>query len=215
MRYYISDCHFFHEGVNFRMDHRGFGSVEEMNEYMIQQWNGRVRQNDEVVILGDLSLGKADETNSILDKLHGKLFLVRGNHDKWVDKPGANTGRFQWIKDYAEMHDDGRKVILCHYPIMCYNGQFRRDAAGNPKVFMLHGHIHNTQDIAGVEAYKEFVRNYARSSRGSETPAPAPVNIINCFCVFSNYVPLTLDEWIAKEAAGECSAMYEGWRYDQ
>ena len=215
MRYYISDCHFFHAGVNFRMDHRGFGSVEKMNEYMIQQWNGRVRQNDEVVILGDLSLGKADETNSILDKLHGKLFLVGGNHDKWVDKPGANTGRFQWIKDYAEMNDDGRKVILCHYPIMCYNGQFRRDADGNPKVYMLHGHIHNTQDIAGVEAYKRFVRNYPRISRSDDTPVAAPINMINCFCMFSDYIPLTLDEWIEKEAAGECSKMYEEWKYDQ
>lgn len=215
MRYYISDCHFFHAGVNDRMDRRGFDSAEEMNEYMIKKWNSRVRNNDEVVILGDFSLGKADITNSILKRLHGKLFLIRGNHDKWISHRDADLSQFQWIKDYAEMNDDGRKVILCHYPIMCYNGQFRRDAEGNPKVFMLHGHIHNTQDIAGVEAYKEFVRNYARSSRGSETPAPAPVNIINCFCMFSDYVPLTLDEWIEKENKGECRKVYNDWKYDE
>lgn len=36
MRYYIADLHFFHANMNTKMDHRGFGSVEEMNEYMMQ-----------------------------------------------------------------------------------------------------------------------------------------------------------------------------------
>ena len=35
IRYYIADSHFFHTGMNTRMDKRGFLSVEEMNEYMI------------------------------------------------------------------------------------------------------------------------------------------------------------------------------------
>ena len=48
------------------MDHRGFENTEAMNEYMIQQWNGRVRRNDEVVCLGDLSIGRPMETNRIL-----------------------------------------------------------------------------------------------------------------------------------------------------
>ena len=46
MRYYIADLHFFHANMNTKMDHRGFGSVEEMNEYMMQKWNGKVRKND-------------------------------------------------------------------------------------------------------------------------------------------------------------------------
>ena len=37
------------------MDNRGFSDVEEMNEYMISKWNGKVRKNDDVVIIGDLS----------------------------------------------------------------------------------------------------------------------------------------------------------------
>lgn len=55
MRYYIADLHFFHEAMNHRMDNRGFSDVEEMNEYMISKWNGKVRKNDDVVIIGDLS----------------------------------------------------------------------------------------------------------------------------------------------------------------
>ena len=116
------------------MDHRGFLCVEDMNQYMIQKWNKRVRKNDEVVVLGDFSFGKAEETNKILESLHGRIFLIRGNHDKFLNKPGFNISRFEWVKDYAEMNDDGRKVILCHYPIVCYNGQFRRDKNGNPNI---------------------------------------------------------------------------------
>lgn len=77
MRYYIADCHFFHASLNTKMDKRGFESVEEMNEYMIQQWNKKVRKNDEVVILGDLSWGKDDETNELLNRLNGRLFLIK------------------------------------------------------------------------------------------------------------------------------------------
>ena len=60
MRYYIADPHFFHGALNTKMDRRGFESVEAMNEYMLRQWNRKVRKNDEVVILGDLSWGKAE-----------------------------------------------------------------------------------------------------------------------------------------------------------
>ena len=37
MRYYIADCHFFHESLNTQMDERGFSSAAEMNEYMIEK----------------------------------------------------------------------------------------------------------------------------------------------------------------------------------
>ena len=215
IRYYIADNHFFHAGMNTRMDKRGFLSVEEMNEYMINQWNNRVRRNDEVVIFGDLSIGKAEETNEILKRLNGRLFMIRGNHDKWIDQSDANLKRFQWIKDYAELNDNGRKIICSHYPIMCYNGQFRRDLYGNPKTYMLYGHVHKTQDLVGIEKYKEFVRNFPRVSRGSDILTPAPINMINCFCMYSDYVPLTLDEWIELDKTGiAMKSVQEDWRYD-
>lgn len=86
MRFYISDLHFFHSNLNDGMDRRGFASGEAMNEYMIRQWNDRVRKNDEVVILGDLSVGKAEQTNEIVSRLKGKLYMVSGNHDFFCRK---------------------------------------------------------------------------------------------------------------------------------
>lgn len=195
MRYYIADLHFFHEGINTRMDQRGFASVEEMNEYMIEKWNTRVRRKDEVVILGDLSWGSAQETAELLKRLKGKLYLIQGNHDRFLKKKDMDLSLFKWIKPYEELSDNGRKVILCHYPILCYNGQYRLDEKGNPKSYMLHGHVHDTQDQRLLEQFQEITRRTIVTDAQGNT-RNIPCNLINCFCVYSDYVPLTLDEWI-------------------
>ena len=198
MRYYIADLHFFHENLNTKMDCRGFENVEAMNQYMLKQWNKKVRKNDEVVILGDLSWGKAEETNELLKKLNGKLYLIQGNHDKFLENKDFNADRFEWIKPYEEMMDNKRKVVLCHYPIMCYNGQYRLDEDGNPKVYMLYGHVHDTHDQRLIEHFQELTRkSEAVSPDGSKKNIPS--NMINCFCMYSDYIPLTLDEWIECE----------------
>ena len=196
MRYYIADCHFFHEALNEKMDKRGFESVQAMNEYMIEKWNQKVRRNDEVVILGDFSWGNAEETNDLLDRLHGKLYMIRGNHDYFLQKSDLRAERFVWIKSYAEMQDNQRKVILCHYPVMCYNGQYRLDRKGNPRTYMLYGHVHDTMDQRLLEQFQAITKSTTvQSPDGEERPIPS--SMINCFCMYSDYTPLTLDEWIA------------------
>ena len=195
MRYYIADLHFFHENINTRLDCRGFADVGEMNEYMKYKWNRKVRSNDEVVIIGDLSWGTAEQTNELLEQLQGRLFLITGNHDKFVKRPEFKSSRFIWIKPYEELLDNRRKVVLCHYPIMCYNGQYRLDEAGNPRAYMLHGHVHDTQDQRLLEQFQEITRNtVVVNAQGEEQHIPC--NMINCFCKYSDYEPLTLDEWI-------------------
>lgn len=196
MRYYISDLHFFHSNLNDRMDKRGFASGEAMNEHMIRQWNDRVHKNDEVVILGDLSVGKAEETNEIIQRLKGKLYLITGNHDRFLQKKEFDASRFVWIKPYGEIHDNNRRVILSHYPVFCYNGQYLRDKKGNPRTYMLYGHVHNTYDEFLLNQFIQRTRSSVRKVRGREEPVAIPCNMINCFCMFSDYVPLTLDEWI-------------------
>ena len=195
MRYYIADLHFFHGALNDKMDRRGFASVEEMNEYMKEKWNKKVRKNDDVVIIGDLSWGNVQETNALLQRLKGKLYLVCGNHDRFVNNKEMNPDRFKWIKHYAELSDNRRKVVLCHYPIMCYNGQYRVDEKGEPKTYMLYGHVHDTQDERLIEQFQEITRKtMVTDAQGNERSIPC--NMINCFCKFSDYEPLTLDEWI-------------------
>ena len=154
MRYYIADCHFYHKNLLTEMDNRGFESVAQMNEVMIEKWNKKVHAHDEVVILGDLSLGYGKETNEILCRLKGRLCLIRGNHDeRYLRDRDFDASRFEWVKDYAEIHDNKRKIVLMHYPIFCYNGQFRRGADGTPLTYMLHGHIHKTPDQELVDRF--------------------------------------------------------------
>ena len=195
MRYYIADLHFFHEAMNDRMDRRGFASIEEMNEYIVDKWNGKVRESDEVIILGDVSLGGAKQTNELLKRLKGKLYLIRGNHDHFVDSRRIDTGLFQWVKPYEELSDNKRKVILCHYPILFYNGQYRLDDNGNPKTYMLYGHVHDSRDQRLLEQFQEMIRNTSVMDAQGNTRT-IPCNMLNCFCMYSDYEPLNLDEWI-------------------
>lgn len=166
-----------------------------MHRYMIDKWNKKVRRGDDVVILGDFSIGKGEETNEILAKLNGNKFLIIGNHDKYLEDRKFDRGLFKWIKDYMEVSDNKRKVILSHYPIICYNGQYRMNEA-KPKTYMLYGHVHNSYDEILVNDYVRETRLRTREIKGSDEPVNIPCQMINCFCMFSDYTPLSLDEWI-------------------
>lgn len=198
MRYYIADLHFYHQNLLTKMDCRNFISVEEMNDYMIDCWNEKVKKNDEVIILGDLSYGNGYQTNEILQQLNGKLYLIKGNHDdRFLKDKNFDSSRFLWIKDYAELNDNNRKIILCHYPICFYNGQYRLDKDRNAKTYMLYGHVHNSRDQQLLDIFNDITRNYQISPDDTKT---IPCQMINCFCMFSNYQPLSLDEWIENNA---------------
>jgi calcineurin-like phosphoesterase family protein len=197
MRYYIADLHFCHSNLNEYMDCRGFESGEAMDEYMIQQWNSRVRNNDEVVILGDFCISpKGAEVNALLERLQGKKYLIVGNHDRYLNSRKFDRKLFKWIEPYQELNDNKRKLILSHYPVMCYNGQYHRNGDGMPKTYMLYGHVHNTLDEYLINDFQNQLRQYKRPLRGFEEMVSIPCQMINCFCMFSDYVPLTLDEWI-------------------
>lgn len=89
--FFTSDTHFGHEKLvtTFKRADgvtpaRDFGSAEEMDEYMISQWNSVVRPCDTVYHLGDVVINKKHMHK--LGRLQGKLRLVRGNHDIFDDK---------------------------------------------------------------------------------------------------------------------------------
>lgn len=198
MRYYIADCHFSHANLISQMDKRPFSSVEEMDEAMIEIWNSRVRKRDDVIILGDFCWGNAERTMEILKRLNGRKYLIRGNHDYYLDDKNFDQSLFEWVKDYAELKDNKRKVVLSHYPMVCYNGQYRKDESGQPKTFMLYGHVHDTRDQKFLDAYADFLEGQTCRNIGTGKEEPVPFQIINCFTGYSNYLPLTLDEWIEK-----------------
>ena len=193
---YIADLHFFHDSLNRHMDMRGFSGYEEMNAYMLRQWNDNVTEKDEVYILGDFAISRAEPAEEVLRKLNGKKYLLQGNHDRFLDNKKFDRSLFKWVRPYAEIQDSGRKVILSHYPVFCYNGQYRLTPEGKPLAYMLYGHVHNTHDERLVNSFIRRTRETMVFSEKHPQKYAIPCGMINCFCMFSNYVPLTLDEWI-------------------
>lgn len=67
--FFTSDTHFFHARI-IKHAGRPFGSVDEMNDTLIRNWNRIVPKDGFVFHLGDFCLGTVYEWNSILDQLN-------------------------------------------------------------------------------------------------------------------------------------------------
>ncbi|MFH6639334.1 metallophosphoesterase [Streptococcus suis] len=150
MIYFIADTHFYHENV-IEFCNRPFINAEDMNRKLINNWNQVVTENDEVYILGDfLFRGNAKQANEILKSLKGKKFLVKGNHEHYLDSPDFDKSLFEWVKDYHTLNYHKRKFVLFHYPILEWEGYFHDS-------IHLYGHVHNNRtdyfkDILGDRA---------------------------------------------------------------
>ena len=181
--YYISDYHFGHGNV-IKFDQRPFRTVEEMDRVLINNWNRVVKPEDTVFILGDFCWDKEDRWIEILKQLKGNKQLIKGNHDlKSMSKQLRSM--FQDVKDYKEITDEGRRVIMCHYPMPFYRADY------NPDVYMLYGHVHVTIENDFMEHIKEYIK--ANDKRGNSTHK---CNMYNVGCMCIGYTPRTLNEII-------------------
>ena len=138
MKYYISDLHLFHNRILEKFN-RPFSSVEEMHEMIINNWKNKVKADDTVYILGDVGMYHPKEIGNILNNLPGHKILITGNHDFKNIHSGSDKKVFDKITSYLEIEDNGRNVILFHYPIEDWNGKYR-------EYYHLHGHIHNNEE---------------------------------------------------------------------
>ncbi|SDB05520.1 hypothetical protein SAMN02910417_00363 [Eubacterium oxidoreducens] len=179
-------------------DGRPFADADEMHTYMIRKWNDKVSQEDEVYIIGDFSMGDAKQTCELARMLHGRKTLLIGNHDRYIEEEQFDPSCFEEICSYKEIRDQDRKVILCHYPVLFYHGQYKVDQDGNYTTYMLYGHVHNTPDAQLMNHFQDEIRSEIKYIKYTKTYQHTPCQMINCFCMFSDYHPLSLDEWIKK-----------------
>ena len=133
--WFTSDNHFGHKAIlNFCRDSRHGNNPDEMNELIIAQWNSQVALADIVYCLGDFSFLSAQKTEGILKRLNGRIHLIQGNHDYFID---ANTSKyFESISSYKEVTIDGILVVMSHYPFAEWN-------KGHYGSYHLYGHLHN------------------------------------------------------------------------
>ena len=136
-----SDLHFNHTNILQYCPARG-STVDEMNQIIIQNWNSVVSKNDICYILGDVAMGRIQESVPLIKQLNGRLHLILGNHDKDLKKLISNSNEklFDTIQDYLELNHryngEKCKVIMFHFPIAKFNG------GHSESNFHIHGHCH-------------------------------------------------------------------------
>ena len=128
--FFTADTHWGdHRTLN--IGRRPFGSVAEMDEALVANWNSTVAPGDIVWHLGDVAR-RLDAVAPLLASLNGTKHLIRGNNDA----PGiADVPGWASVADYAGIEVEGRRLVLCHYPFRTWNGQGRG-------AINLHGHSH-------------------------------------------------------------------------
>jgi len=137
MIYFTADLHLGHANV-IRYCDRPFLSVEDMDAGLIRNWNTTVSRCDEVYILGDLTMKPPAAAHQYLTALNGHKYMIRGNHDRFLDRFESYETDFELIKEYYVLKHEGRKFVLFHYPIFEW-ADFYRGA------IHLYGHVHNAQ----------------------------------------------------------------------
>ncbi|MBQ6577027.1 MAG: metallophosphoesterase [Bacteroidales bacterium] len=131
--FFTSDTHFFHNSIISHAS-RPFANADEMNACLIRNWNIVVPKDGIVFHLGDFCFGTAEQWNTILDQLKGKIFLVAGNHDMaMINSPVMK--RFENVDCEMEIVVGGQKLILNHFPFLVHGGR-------NTRTWQLYGHIH-------------------------------------------------------------------------
>ena len=147
----VSDWHFNHD-KNFIWENRGFSSVIEMNEAIIERHNKIVNYNDIVYVLGDCMLGELQSGLNYIRRLNGKKYLAYGNHCT-NNRLEAFTENhiFEDIQFGYRIKAPGKRhCILTHYPTIVSN-------EAGPKMLNLFGHTHQTTsfytDEAGTRAF--------------------------------------------------------------
>ncbi len=133
MIYYTADLHFHYEPI---LEFRGFALAFEMDEFLIRRFNETVKEDDTVYIVGDVGYNYNRVPCDALARLNGRKHLIRGNHDVGFDDAGKLYDYFETVTDFNEIDDNGRHVILCHYPIV-----------HNKRSYMIHGHLHQVTGI--------------------------------------------------------------------
>lgn len=190
--FYISDLHF---GCISKYD----GRTLETDKVIKENWNKVVTNADTVYILGDVGRAGTNKENeylaSSLAALKGKKVLVKGNHDRVEDI--RIKQQFTEICDYKEIIDNfegnAYKLVLCHYPILMWNGQHKR-------TIHLYGHVHTSpENYCFLKALDELNDEFRCQTIMGRTDCPqAKAYNVGVMLPYINYCPRTLKEIIER-----------------
>lgn len=146
--YVSSDFHLGHQR-EFVWKDRGYTSVKEHDDGLINTLNETVRPNDILFFLGDFCLNTTTEQfNAYLDRINCQnIMALWGNHNNPHEKNiyrkmVGDTEQYPlkyknmtYLGHYADVIINGQYVVLFHYPIYIWNEQKNGS-------WMLCGHSH-------------------------------------------------------------------------
>ena len=122
-----SDWHFLHDR-EFVWKVRGFDSVNAMNEAIIERHNAVVSSDDDVYVLGDLSLGGGgnevlEAAQRLIERLNGRIHIVLGNHDtpKRIEMYQKCANVVEVCGYAAMLRYKGYHFYLSHFPTLTSN----------------------------------------------------------------------------------------------
>ncbi len=142
--FFTSDTHFGHSNI-IKYCQRPFNSAEHMDEVLISNWNEVVSPQDIVFHLGDFCFGRDKEWIEILKRLNGTKYLILGNHDiKKIANSSQIQDYFADINMQMRVVVDKQKILLNHYPFLCFEG-------GYQNVWQLFGHVHSSKHSTGLD----------------------------------------------------------------
>jgi calcineurin-like phosphoesterase family protein len=116
VRFYTADLHLGHRRIS-ELAGRPFASVGEMDDALIANWNETVDASDEVWVLGDVVMGKIDESLALCRSLNGHKHLILGNHDRPFMERDKPAKRKAWMARYLDegefdhIADEGHEVL--------------------------------------------------------------------------------------------------------
>lgn len=125
--WFSSDLHFNHDR-EFVWQARGFNSVEEMNEQIIERFNSVVAPGDILYLLGDTALGGGGneilmQNKALIERLNGEIYMVLGNHDT-----NPRIEMYKSCKNVVEADKWANKIkyngyhfYLSHFPTLTGN----------------------------------------------------------------------------------------------
>ena len=131
-KFVIADPHFYDKNIKL------YENRKITDDKMISLWNETVGPQDIIYILGDFANGNLETIKNLVSQLNGYKILIKGNHDGFLNQINWRD-YFDKVCDYLKIKDNGRDVVLMHYPIEEWDGFFRGS-------YHLYGHVHNNDN---------------------------------------------------------------------
>jgi calcineurin-like phosphoesterase family protein len=164
MRFFTSDMHYGHANI-IHYSGRPHANIMDMGQDLMERWNSVVAPHDEVYVVGDVAMGKLEQSLEWIDLLQGTIYLVPGNHDTcWAGRGAkARAGRRIYeahgmtvLGGQVKMTLADHAVEVCHFPFGYVDPTEPRDkfADWRPQArgqWLLHGHVHERWRQRGRE----------------------------------------------------------------